>query len=257
MEFLAFLTDSNVLTFFLLFIRFSAIFAFFPFFSHSLIPMSLKSSLIFYLTLLFFPTLPEYLYENITPVSIIIMVLSELMVGFMASITLSIVFGLLHFAGEQISFIMGFQMASTIDPASGTNSTVMGQTLTLIAILLTLSFDAHHMIILYVQRAIESVPLGTLVFNQNIVEYLMKSMGVFFMIGFSIAFPVVSIGLLSDLIFGMMMKTMPQFNLLTVGIPIKTGVSLLVLTFVIGGMMFVFKHEFLNSFNALELFLAR
>jgi flagellar biosynthetic protein FliR len=255
MEFLSFLTDSNVVTFFLLFVRFSAIFAFFPFFSHTSIPISLRTAFTFYITVLFFPLIPEYLFDNITVASIMIAVMSEILVGFMASIMLSIAFGLLHFAGEQISFIMGFQMASAIDPATGTNSTVIGQFLTLIAILFILGIDGHHMIILYANKAITMVPLGSLVFNHNIVEYLIMAMGSFFMIGFSIAFPVVSIGLLSDLIFGMMMKTMPQFNLLTVGIPIKTGVSLLILTFVIGGMMLVFKSEFLKAFNALELFL--
>ena len=101
MEFLSFLTDSNVVTFFLLFVRFSAIFAFFPFFSHTSIPISLRTAFTFYITVLFFPLIPEYLFDNITVASIMIAVMSEILVGFMASIMLSIAFGLLHSLGKK------------------------------------------------------------------------------------------------------------------------------------------------------------
>ena len=254
MEFLGFLTDSNVIVFFLLFARFSAIFAFFPFFSYQSISMQLKSVFILYLSILFIPSVPEYLYENITPASIMIAVLGELLLGFMASIFLSITFHLLHYAGEQMSFIMGFSMASVMDPSTGSNSTVVSQLLTLIALIFFLSFDGHHLIILFVDQSIKMIPLGSIIMNQDIITYILQAVSSFFMVGFSIAFPVVAIGLLSDLIFGMLMKTMPQFNLLVVGLPIKVGLSLMVLFFTIGSMMLIFKREFFEAYNALSIF---
>ena len=254
MELVKFLTDSNVITFFLLFARFSAIFAFFPFFSYQTIPMQIKTALILYITILFFPLVPEYVFGEITPVTLMIAVLAEIMLGFIASIFLSITFHLLHYAGEQISFIMGFSMASVMDPASGNSTTVMSQLLVLIGMLIFLSFDGHHLIILFVNESIGQIPLGSIVFHENIITYIIKAIGNFFVLGFSIAFPVVAIGLLSDLIFGMLMKTMPQFNLLVVGLPIKVGLSLMVLFFTIGSMMVIFKQEFVKAYNALVIF---
>ena len=46
MEFLAYLTDGNVTTFFLLLLRFSAILAFFPFFDSQLVPVSVRGGLV-------------------------------------------------------------------------------------------------------------------------------------------------------------------------------------------------------------------
>ena len=254
MELVSFLTDSNVITFFLLFVRLSAIFAFFPFFNYHTISIQIKTALVLYLTILFFPIIPEYVYTEITPVSIMIAVLGELMLGFIASIFLSITFHLLHYAGEQISFIMGFSMASVMDPSTGGNTTVMSQVLVLIGLLTFLSFDGHHLVILFMDEALAQIPLGTINLHENIINYILKAVASFFVVGFSIAFPVVSIGLLSDLIFGMLMKTMPQFNLLVVGLPIKVGLSLMVLFFTVGSMMVIFKIEFLKAYNALVIF---
>jgi len=70
--------------------------------------------------------------------------------------------------------------------------------------------------------------------------------------GFIIAFPIIAISLLSDVIFGMLMKTMPQFNLLVVGFPIKIFLSVMVLMAVLGSMMGIFKKEFIDVFMFLK-----
>ena len=58
---------------------------------------------------------------------------------------------------------------------------------------------------------------------------------------------------LLDVVFGMLMKTMPQFNLLVVGFPIKIGVSFIVLMATLASMMLIFKKEFVEAMNHLTL----
>ena len=62
-----------------------------------------------------------------------------------------------------------------------------------------------------------------------------------FTFGFIISFPILALSLLSDLIFGMLMKTMPQFNLLVVGYPIKITIGFAVLIAILAGMMELFR----------------
>ncbi len=49
------------------------------------------------------------------------------------------------------------------------------------------------------------------------------------------------------------MKTMPQFNLLVVGFPIKIMVGFVVIIVVLAPIMLVFKREFLEALNHLFL----
>ncbi|WP_254678471.1 flagellar biosynthetic protein FliR [Campylobacter hyointestinalis] len=51
MEFVNFLGQNNVVTFFLLFVRTGALMIFFPFFSHMQIPVVVKTALAFMLTI--------------------------------------------------------------------------------------------------------------------------------------------------------------------------------------------------------------
>jgi len=82
-------------------------------------------------------------------------------------------------------------------------------------------------------------------------EIRVDAMGNLFALGFSVAFPIIALSLLSDIIFGMLMKTMPQFNLLVVGFPIKIALSLVVWFAVLGSMMMVFKEEFQGAIDVL------
>jgi len=50
------------------------------------------------------------------------------------------------------------------------------------------------------------------------------------------------------------MKTMPQFNLLVIGFPIKIMVSFVILIAILSSIMILLKGEIINTFNGLELF---
>jgi len=251
MDFVSLLTQEYVVNFLLLFIRFSSLFVFLPIFSHMAVPPRVKAMLAFFLTIMF--------YSQITPVTVpnnfltlATMILSELFLGLLAGLVLQIILATMAYAGEQISFIMGFTMASVMDPQTQTQSPLMSSFLTLLALMMLLALDVHHWIILFMQDSIVHIKLGGFSPNSSFLNYILDEMGHLFVIGLSISFPILALSLLVDIIFGMLMKTMPQFNLLVIGFPIKIGVAFVVLMAVLGSMLLVFSQEFQKAFNALE-----
>ncbi len=252
LEFASFLSDQNrVLAFLLLFVRFSSLLVFLPIFNYSTIPVSIKGAFAFYLTLLFFPLMPATSY-NFTVDTFMAVILLEVMLGFLAGFVLQMLFYILHFAGELISFQMGFSMASTIDPQTQSQSPIVGQVFTLIALLILLLIDGHHLMIEFMAKSIQSSPIGTFVLEGDVVKYSIKAMSHLFIMGFTIAFPIIALSLLSDIIFGMIMKTMPQFNLLVVGFPIKISIAFFILTIILPAFVVIFKKEFEILFRALQ-----
>ena len=250
MSWYSLLAPDHVYTFLLLFVRLSTLFAFLPFYNHMSVPPSVKAAFAFYLTLVLYPLVP------VTPqpaeASVFFGALfSEIVMGLLAGVALNIVFGIFAYAGEQIAFVMGFSLASVVDPQSQIQSPLVSQFLTMTALLILLAFNGHYMMLMWMVEAVKQAPLGGLVMNHDIFAYLMQAMGHLFLMGFSVAFPIVALSLLSDIIFGMLMKTMPQFNLLVVGFPIKIGLSLLVWMAVLGSMMLIFKREFLDAIQVL------
>ncbi|AFL67772.1 flagellar biosynthetic protein FliR [Sulfurospirillum barnesii] len=248
--------ENQVVMFFLLFARLSGLFAFFPFFSHSNIPLSIKTSITFFMVVFLFPLLPA-LHVSPTLLNLALAIVSELLIGLIAGLFLTIALSLLQMAGMQMSFVMGFTMASVVDPQTSTSIPVLSQILSLIGLMVVLAFNGHHQMLIFIADSLSLLPLGTFYPQMSIVGYLLKATTGMFVYGFILSFPVVAFSLLLDVVFGMLMKTMPQFNLLVVGFPIRIAVSLVVIIVTLTSVMLLFKREFQEALNQLTLLFMR
>ena len=136
--------------------------------------------------------------------------------------------------------IMGFSMATVVDPQSGVSTPLISNTLTLMALTAFLLFDGHHLILQFLAKSAQIMPLGSFYPSQNLLRYIAKSVVNMFLFGFILAFPILAVSLMADFIFGMLMKTMPQFNLLVVGFPIKIAVAFAVLIAILSAIIKLF-----------------
>jgi flagellar biosynthetic protein FliR len=224
----------------------ATLFAFLPFFNHMSIPMQVKAAMAFYFTIVLYPIVPV-VPEPATTWQYYGAVLSEVMVGLLAGLALQIVFGILDYAGEIIAYVMGFSLASAIDPQTQMQRPLVAQFISTMGLMIMLAFNGHHLLLWWVAELLQRSQLGGFVTHPDMLDYLLHAFANLFVIGFSIAFPIVALALLSDIIFGMLMKTMPQFNLLVVGFPIKIALSFGVWIVVLGAMMLIFKRQFLDA----------
>jgi flagellar biosynthetic protein FliR len=101
---------------------------------------------------------------------------------------------------------------------------------------------------------LSAIPLGGFLMSKNLFDYLMHATTNMFIVGFMIAFPIIALSWLADVIFGMLMKTMPQFNLLVIGFPIKIMVSFVVIIATLSASMLILKTQMIDAFNALGMF---
>ncbi len=251
MEWAVIFAESNVVGFILLFFRFGALFMALPIFSHQNIPLTVKVSMAFFFTVVFYPIMPALLFD-VNIYTILGAVFSELLFGLSIGLVIQITYNIITFAGGQISYMMGFSMASAIDPQTGVSMPIISQFLAMLALMLLLSLDMHHWVLLFVNESLSAIPLGGFILEQNLFDYLIRASTNMFVVGFMIAFPIIALSFLQDIIFGMLMKTMPQFNLLVIGFPIKIGVALVVIIATLASTMLIMQREILASFNWLE-----
>ncbi|HIC13478.1 MAG TPA: flagellar type III secretion system protein FliR [Sulfurimonas sp.] len=253
MEFMKIFQDANVIGFLLLFFRFTALFIAVPIFSHKNIPIQIKAAMAFFFTIVFYSSMPP-LEIAITLPTILLAVLSEFMLGLVVGIVLLLAYHVITFAGGIISFMMGFSMASAIDPQSGVSMPIISQFLSLMGLMVLLSLDLHHWVLLFVDSSLKVIPLGGFILQEDLFYYIMHATSNMFLVGFMIAFPIVALSWLADVIFGMLMKTMPQFNLLVIGFPIKIMVAFVVLITTLASTMLIVKTQMIEAFNALAMF---
>ena len=106
MEIVEFLTPTNVVGFILLFFRFAGLFIMTPFFSHTSIPVTIKTAMTFVFTVVVFASAPV-LHMEINLTNLILAILSEFFLGFSVGLMLQLVMNIMTFAGVQISFYYG------------------------------------------------------------------------------------------------------------------------------------------------------
>ena len=253
MEWAQVFSESYIVGFLLLFFRFAALFIATPIFSHNNIPMNIKAAMAFFFTIVFYSSMPA-LNISIDVPTIILAILSEFMFGLSIGIVLLLAYNVITFAGGQISFMMGFSMASAIDPQSGISMPIISQFLSLLGLMVLFALDLHHWLLLFIDGSLASIPLGGFVMEKELFAYTMHAATNMFLVGFMIAFPITALAWLQDVIFGMLMKTMPQFNILVIGFPIKIMISFAVLIATLATIMFLLKGQMLEAFNALEMF---
>jgi len=253
MELVKIFNEANAVGFILLFFRFAALFIAVPIFSHNNIPMNVKAAMAFFFTVVFYASMPPVAIPLTIP-SIIIAILGEFMLGLVVGVALQLAYNVITFAGGQISFMMGFSMASAIDPQSGISMPIISQFLSLLALMVLFALNLHHWMLLLIDHSLKTVPLGGFMMSKDFFHYTMHAASNMFLVGFVIAFPITALSWLADVIFGMLMKTMPQFNLLVIGFPIKITVAFAVLIATLTAIMLVLKGQMQEAFNALEMF---
>ena len=253
MEWVQIFQEENIVSFMLLFFRFAAMFLTVPIFSHRNLPMTVKAGMAFFFTIVFYASMPALTIEVNFP-SILLAVLSEFMFGLVVGVILLLAYNAITFAGGQISFMMGFSMASAIDPQTGVSMPIISQFLSLLGLMVLLVLDLHHWVLMFVDGSIGNIPLGGFLMTEDLFNYIIYATSRMFLVGFMIAFPIIALSWLADVIFGMLMKTMPQFNLLVIGFPIKIMVAFGVLIATLTATMLIIKTEMLEAFNVLEMF---
>jgi flagellar biosynthetic protein FliR len=251
MEWAQLFNEARVVGFLLLFVRFGALFMTAPIFSHESIPMNVKAAMAFFFTIVFYPAMPPVTIE-LNLAWVMVAMLSEILFGLAIGLILLLAYHVISFAGGIISFMMGFSMASAIDPQTGVSMPIISQFLSLIGLMVLFSLDLHHWLLYYMNDSIAAIPLGGFLMEPKLFDYTMQATANMFKVGFMIAFPIIALTWLQDIIFGMLMKSMPQFNLLVIGFPIKIGVGFIVLIATLSSVMLILQMQVQGAFNWME-----
>ncbi|CAK7042794.1 flagellar biosynthetic protein FliR [Tissierella sp. P1] len=213
--------------FLLVMVRTSGIFIFSPFFSSQNIPNIMKIGLSFSVSLLITSTLsipPDFSNEIL-----ILLILKELMVGVIIGFISYAFFSAFYVMGQIVDMKIGFGMANVIDPLNRIQVPLMGNFYYILSFLLLMSFNGHHLIISALVDSYNFLPIGGFKYTGDTMNLLINSLSRSFEIGFKLSTPIVAIIFLTDVVLGIISKTIPQMNVFVVGMPLKVLIGLLII----------------------------
>ncbi len=219
--------------FLLIMVRISGVFMITPIFGRRNVPAMYKIGLAFMISLILLNTVSVDGHLFMDFPRYLLVVAKELMVGFSIGFVTFLIFSSIYIAGQIIDMEIGFGVVNVLDPQSNIQVPIMGNFLYILALMVFVMIDGHHMLISALYHSFKIIPLGKVNLFGEFATDFARIFGETFVIGFKIAAPVVAAIFLTDVALGILARTMPQMNVFMVGMPLKIIVGLVTLMLMI------------------------
>lgn len=240
--------EREILFFALMLIRISACFVVMPIFGSRLVPAPAKVLLCLVMTLLVFPLLKAGFVGTTASLKedIVVLALREALLGvFLGFLTRAIFWGV-EIAGQILGFTMGFSAVQLFNPAFGEAGTMMEQFETILATLLFLAINGHHMLLEAMYRSFDLAPLGILSVNVKAMASVTLLVQEVCVIGVKLAGPMIAVILFLNVALGMVGRAVPQINVFVVSFPVNILVGLFVFMMSIPLLLAVLERDFVD-----------
>lgn len=249
---------SDIYAFLLVIVRMTSFFVTAPVFSSRTIPGRFKIGLGFFIALIIYPSMGLDLTLTLDG-TFIYLVIQEAILGMAIGFTAQLIFYSIQVAGSFIDLQIGFALANVIDPQTGAQSPLLGNFKYAFAILLMLTLNIHHLLIDGIVLSYNELPVGGnwigQINDENVVMYMVSLFTKMFVIAFKISAPLVITLLFTDIVLGILGRTVPQLNIFVVGLPLKILITFILLFLLAGVFINNYKDLFREMINSIKQFI--
>lgn len=248
------LNEVQILMFGLILLRMSAFVVAAAVFSSQTLSAPLKVLISLVFTLVVFQTVATnaaLVRLSESQADLVLLAGREALIGVALGFVTRLFFFAVSIAGEIVSVSIGLGQAQVFNPMMESMSNAMEQFYTVVATLVFLSANAHHLMIAGVVESFTSTPVAQLSFQYaSMIEVVLK-MQSFLLIGIKIAAPVAVSMIIVQLGMALLSKVVPQINVIftSVSLTALTGffiifISLPLLVMQMSGLMDFSMNEF-------------
>ena len=179
---------------------------------------------------------------------IIVYLIGEVLLGIILGFLVNMIFEFVRMAGAFIDLQMGLSMMNVVDPNSNESVTIISNLTYYLALVMLFVSDGHHVIISCLIKSFEIIPVGKVQNMANSFEVFLSTFIKYFEIGMRIAIPLIVVILISELAMALVSRSVPQINVMILGIPIKFILGLVT----ISALLPVTLKMLLYAFNGID-----
>jgi len=151
---------------------------------------------------------------------------TELMIGAAIGLALAITMLAAEVAGELVGQQAGLALGEIIDPANGSQTSVINQVYAISFVVAFLVVGGHRATVAAFLDTYHTIPILSFRPDESLVLLLVEVLAAGFMLGVRLAAPVLIALFLTGIALALLSRTMPQLNILTVGFSVRTMLTL-------------------------------
>jgi len=222
-------------------VRIAAFLSVAPPFAHRAIPARVRVILALGLALAVSPRLGAATTTGTAAflVDLVLQALAGAALGFLVHL----VFAAVEAAGSTLDLFGGFQLGSAFDPLSMSGGAYFSRLFQMLALVLLMVSDGHHLVLGGLVRSFEALPLGTAPDAAALAASATERLTDMVVAALQIAGPLVVVLFLADVGLGLLTRVAPALNAFALGFPLKVllaislaGLALLTLPNVVASL---------------------
>jgi len=243
-----------IVPFLLVLFRLMGMFAFVPFYSNANIPTNVKVLLALAIAFCVWNVVPVVKLPESTQtlVGLTVAVAGEMTIGLVIGMLLGGVFMGVQLGAHMVSQQMGLSLATLYDPSFEDQSTVIEQIAFWIAMVAFLGMGGHREILNAVVFSYHKVPLGSGGLAPDVMlQTVLGSMDAAFHAATRVAMPALVAFFIATLTTGLMSRSMPQLNLMSIGTSLHLIVGFIMVGVGLAGWALVSQQSIVGMMQTL------
>jgi flagellar biosynthetic protein FliR len=185
-----------------------------------------------------------------TPWGLALAIGGEIIFGAAMGMILSLIFVAAQWAGEMIGQQMGLNLGQTFDPQYGANGSMIGDVYFFLTLLIFLGINGHHAMLQGVYDSFGVLPLASVGIDRPLFGLLIGLFQGATLLAMQLAAPMLVTMLVVDVILGFVGKTVPQLNIMTAGISLRSLVGMAVLVLGLSMTSSVLRDALIGSMKS-------
>ena len=166
------------------------------------------------------PPLPE------SAAALVLLIFTEAFIGFFLGSLSRLLMAALTIGGTMIATVTGLANALTNDPTAAQQGSIAGSFLTMLALLIILVLDLHHVLLRGIIESYQLFIPGQPLLIGDISETITRVVSKAFLLGFQIASPFIAVALIFNLGLGLLARLMPQMHVFFIAIPLQIVIGM-------------------------------
>lgn len=208
----------------LVFARMLGIFTFNPVLSRRNVPTIAKIVITIFITYITIMVIrPEPIDAGTQTGVYLMMLMREMAVGLILGFITDLFFYTVQVAGEVMDMQSGLGMAKVFDPESNVQMSIMGSFISFMMYLYFFATNAHMTLIKLFVMSFDIIPLGSGGFNPDLGYNVASYFSVVLALVIKLAMPVMAAEFILEFCMGVLMKSVPQIQIMVVNIQLKVA----------------------------------
>jgi flagellar biosynthetic protein FliR len=185
-----------------------------------------------------------------SPLALFVLLTAEILVGLFLGFLSRMLVSTLHIAGNIIANQSSLALASILDISQSGQSTIIGNYLTMTAMVLFFALDLHHVMLMGLADSYSMFPPGGFPIVGDMSQHLMQTFSQVFMVALQLSAPHIVFALIFYLSSGVLSRLMPTMQVFFILMPAQIMIAFFLLMALLTSIMLNYTNFVEESLRA-------